>query len=90
MFLLFCSQFHFCYDRNCSHCIYEVTHQIICTFSSFSESPQIIRFYCDTDYDGDDDDGWNHDYDGDDDDIDNIDVIHDKNDQKTHKYYDIW
>ena len=35
----------------------------------------------------DDDDGWNYDYDGDD---DNIDEIDDKNDQKTHKYYDFW
>ena len=32
----------------------------------------------------DDDDGWNYDYDGDDDNID------EKNDQKTHKYYDFW
>ena len=35
----------------------------------------------------DDDDGWNYDYDGDD---DNIDEIDDKNNPKTHKYYDFW
>ena len=29
----------------------QVTHQIMSTFSSFSESPKIIWFYCDTDCD---------------------------------------